>query len=119
MTEHDFDHLPDVSFPIADAAGSSSALHETVAGLVAPSKVVAIALNTSLYADDDDARRVDRRDRGRDGPADATTRSGSAATALWAAIRDGGCSRRCADARARMTLSSARGRCRSRFATRS
>lgn len=32
--------------------------HEVIAGLVDPSKVVAIALNTSFYADDDDARRV-------------------------------------------------------------
>ena len=37
---------------------SSSRLHEQVAGLVAPSKVVAVALNTSLHPDDDDARRV-------------------------------------------------------------
>ena len=32
--------------------------HEVIAGLVQPSKVVAIALNTSLYEDDDEARRV-------------------------------------------------------------
>ena len=32
-------------------------LHERVAGLVAPSKVVAIALNTSAIASPDDARR--------------------------------------------------------------
>ncbi len=32
--------------------------HETVANLVAPSKVVAIALNTSLYADDSEAREI-------------------------------------------------------------
>jgi uncharacterized NAD-dependent epimerase/dehydratase family protein len=33
-------------------------VHETVAGLVAPSKVAAVALNTSLYADEAEARRV-------------------------------------------------------------
>ena len=32
--------------------------HEVIAGLVQPSKVVAIALNTSFYDDDDEARRV-------------------------------------------------------------
>jgi uncharacterized NAD-dependent epimerase/dehydratase family protein len=32
--------------------------HETIASLVDPSKVVAIALNTSFYEDDDEARRV-------------------------------------------------------------
>ncbi len=48
MTDHDFDHLPDVTFPIAPLP-EFIALHEQVAGLVAPSKVVAVALNTSLY----------------------------------------------------------------------
>ena len=33
-------------------------LHERIAGTVAPSKVVAVAVNTSLYADDDEARRI-------------------------------------------------------------
>ena len=33
-------------------------LHERIAGLVAPSKVVAVALNTSLYPDEAEARRV-------------------------------------------------------------
>jgi uncharacterized NAD-dependent epimerase/dehydratase family protein len=55
QTEHDFDHLPDASFPIADLR-SFIDLHERVAGLVAPSKVVAIALNTSAIASPDDAR---------------------------------------------------------------
>jgi uncharacterized NAD-dependent epimerase/dehydratase family protein len=32
--------------------------HEAIAALVEPSKVVGIALNTSLYADDDEARRI-------------------------------------------------------------
>ena len=42
MTDHDFDHLPDVTFPIAPLP-EFIALHEQVAGLVAPSKVVAVA----------------------------------------------------------------------------
>jgi uncharacterized NAD-dependent epimerase/dehydratase family protein len=57
MAEHDFDHLPDASFPIArlpDFIG----LHESVAGLVAPSKVVAVACNTALYPDAAEALRI-------------------------------------------------------------
>ena len=54
-TEHDFDHLPDASFPIASLAPFIE-LHERVAGLVAPSKVVAVAVNTSLIPDADAAR---------------------------------------------------------------
>jgi D-glutamate N-acetyltransferase len=51
QTEHDFDHLPGISFPIADLRPFID-LHERVAGLVAPSRVVAIALNTSAIPDD-------------------------------------------------------------------
>ena len=54
-TEHDFDHLPDASFPIAPL-GPFIEIHERVASLVAPSKVVAVALNTSAIADDTAAR---------------------------------------------------------------
>ena len=57
LAEHDFDHLPEASFPIATLPGFID-LHERVAGLVAPSKVVAVALNTSLYPDDDEARAI-------------------------------------------------------------
>ena len=57
LVEHDFDHLPEASFPIAHLPGFIE-LHEQVAGLVAPSKVVAVALNTSLYPDDDEARAI-------------------------------------------------------------
>jgi uncharacterized NAD-dependent epimerase/dehydratase family protein len=57
LAVHDFDHLPDASFPIAKLP-EFIRLHETVAGLVAPSKVVGVALNTMLYADDAEARRV-------------------------------------------------------------
>jgi uncharacterized NAD-dependent epimerase/dehydratase family protein len=57
LVEHDFDHLPDASFPIAGLPDFIR-LHETVAGLVAPSRVVGLALNTSLYRDDGEARRI-------------------------------------------------------------
>ena len=57
MAHHDFDHGPDVRFPIAQLP-PFIALHEQVAALVAPSKVVAVALNTSLIPDEDDARRI-------------------------------------------------------------
>ena len=55
QTEHDFDHLPGVSFPIAELRPFIE-LHERIAGLIAPSKVVAIALNTWSIASDDEAR---------------------------------------------------------------
>ena len=57
LAEHDFDHLPEASFPIAELMPFID-LHERIAGLVAPSKVVALALNTSLYPSDDEARAV-------------------------------------------------------------
>ena len=88
LAEHDFDHLPEASFPIAPLPGFI-ALHEQVAGLVAPSKVVAVALNTSLYRDDDEARRIIERGRGRDRACRPTTRSGSGPTGCWPAIRGG------------------------------
>ena len=57
LAAHDFDHLPDRSFPIASLPGFIR-VHEQVAGLVAPARVVAVALNTSLYPLEADARRV-------------------------------------------------------------
>ncbi len=57
LADHDFDHLPDRTFPIAPLP-EFIRLHEQVAGLVAPSRVVAVALNTSLYPDEADARRL-------------------------------------------------------------
>jgi uncharacterized NAD-dependent epimerase/dehydratase family protein len=57
IADHDFDHLPDVRFPIASLPGFITA-HEQVAALVAPSKVVAVALNTSLIHDEAEARRI-------------------------------------------------------------
>lgn len=57
LEEHDWDHIPDRKFPLKPLADFIR-VHEEVAGLVAPSKVVAIALNTSRIADEADARRV-------------------------------------------------------------
>jgi uncharacterized NAD-dependent epimerase/dehydratase family protein len=84
QAEHDFDHLPEASFPIARLP-EFIRLHETVAGLVAPSKVVAIALNTSLIADEAEAREViAATERETDLPADDPVRFGGAR--LWGAI---------------------------------
>ena len=69
LAEHDFDHLPDARSR-SRRCRPFIELHERMAGLVAPSKVVAIALNTSLYPADDEARRVDRGDRSGDRPPD-------------------------------------------------
>jgi uncharacterized NAD-dependent epimerase/dehydratase family protein len=86
LAEHDFDHLPDASFPIA-RLGPFIELHERIAGMVAPSKVVAMALNTSLYPDDDEARRVIERIGEETGlPTDDPVRFG--ADGLWPAVRD-------------------------------
>jgi uncharacterized NAD-dependent epimerase/dehydratase family protein len=87
QTEHDFDHLPDASFPIADLR-SFIDLHERVAGLVAPSKVVAIALNTSAIASVDDARAEIARVAAETGlPVDDPVRFG--AGPLWTRIEAG------------------------------
>jgi uncharacterized NAD-dependent epimerase/dehydratase family protein len=84
MAVHDFDHLPDVSFPIAKL-NPFIALHEAVAGMIAPSKVVAIAVNTSLFADEAEARRVVEEIARETGlPAADPVRFGG--DGLWAAI---------------------------------
>ena len=57
MADHDFDHLPEARFPIATLPGFIT-VHEQIANLVAPSKVVAVALNTSLIHDKAEARRI-------------------------------------------------------------
>ena len=86
LQEHDFDHLPDASFPIASLPGFID-LHERVAGLVAPSKIVAVALNTSLYPDDGEALRIIAATAAETGlPVDDPVRFG--AGRLWAATRD-------------------------------
>jgi uncharacterized NAD-dependent epimerase/dehydratase family protein len=85
LAEHDFDHLPGTSFPIARLPDFIR-LHESVAGLVAPSKVVAIALNTSLYPDDAEAHRIiDWTETETGLPAADPVRFG--ADAFWRAIR--------------------------------
>ena len=87
QTEHDFDHLPDASFPIAPLMPFIE-IHERVAGLVAPSKVVAIALNTSTIASPDDARAEIARVAAETGlPVDDPFRFGPGP--LWAAIEAG------------------------------
>jgi uncharacterized NAD-dependent epimerase/dehydratase family protein len=87
LAEHDFDHLPEASFPIASLPGFID-LHERVAGLVAPSKVVAVALNTSLYPDDAEARAIIAAVAAETGlPTDDPFRFG--AGRLWPAIREG------------------------------
>jgi uncharacterized NAD-dependent epimerase/dehydratase family protein len=86
LVEHDFDHRPEASFPIASLPGFID-LHEKVAGLVAPSKVVAVALNTSLYPDDGEARRIIEAVAAETGlPTDDPFRFG--ADRLWPAIRE-------------------------------
>jgi uncharacterized NAD-dependent epimerase/dehydratase family protein len=86
LVEHDFTHLPEASFPIA-ALPPFIELHERIAGLVAPSKVVAVALNTSLYPSDDEARAVIESIAAETGlPADDPVRFG--AERLWPKVRD-------------------------------
>ncbi|HUP54079.1 MAG TPA: DUF1611 domain-containing protein [Methylomirabilota bacterium] len=86
LIEHDFTHLPEASFPIAKLPPFIG-LHEQIAGLVAPSKVVAMALNTSLYPSDDEARAVIESIKAETGlPADDPVRFG--ADRLWPAVRD-------------------------------
>jgi uncharacterized NAD-dependent epimerase/dehydratase family protein len=84
MEIHDFDHLPERRFPIAQLPGFIR-VHEEVAGLVAPSKVVAVALNTSRIADPEDARRVIAATAAETGlPCDDPVRFGG--EALWSEI---------------------------------
>jgi uncharacterized NAD-dependent epimerase/dehydratase family protein len=86
LENHDFEHRPDVRFPIAKLPGFIK-LHEQVAGLVAPSKVVAMALNTTLYPSDDDAQRIIDEIAAETGlPTDDPVRFG--ADRLWPAVRD-------------------------------
>lgn len=86
LADHDFAHLPDRRFPIAELPGFID-LHERVAGLVAPSKVVALALNTSLYRDDAEARAIiEALSRETGLPADDPIRFGP--DRLWSAVRE-------------------------------
>jgi uncharacterized NAD-dependent epimerase/dehydratase family protein len=84
MADHDFDHLPEARFPIATLPGFI-AIHEQVAGLVAPSRVVAVALNTSLIHDQAEARRIIEATAAETGlPCDDPVRFGG--DALWREI---------------------------------
>jgi uncharacterized NAD-dependent epimerase/dehydratase family protein len=85
LADHDFDHRADRSFPIQPLA-PFIALHEQVAGLIAPSRVVAVAVNSSLIPDDDTARAEIERIRAETGlPADDPVRFGG--VGLWSEIK--------------------------------
>lgn len=84
LTEHDFSHLPDRSFPIA-ALRPFIAIHEAVAALVAPSRVVAVALNTVGLQDERAARaEIERVAAETELPVDDPVRFGP--ERLWAEI---------------------------------
>src|SRR3954453_18503889 len=86
LLEHDFDHLPSLSSPIKPLPELIRA-HELIAELVAPSRVVAVALNTSLISDEADARVEIERTAAETGlPCDDPFRFGG--DRLWAAVRD-------------------------------
>ena len=86
LAEHDFAHLPEAAFPIARLP-EFIRLHETVAGLVAPSRVIAVALNTSLIEDEAEARRAVAATARETGlPTDDPVRFGAAR--LWSAIHE-------------------------------
>lgn len=84
LEDHDFDHLPECRFPIAPLP-PFIAIHEQVAGLVAPSRVVAVALNTRVLESDDDARaEIERVSRLTGLPCDDPVRFGGGR--LWSEI---------------------------------
>jgi hypothetical protein len=84
LADHDFEHLPAARFPIAELRPFIAA-HEAVAGLVAPSRVVAVALNTSLIHDEEEARRLIEATAAETGlPCDDPIRFGG--EALWREI---------------------------------
>ena len=87
LAGHDWDHVPDREFPLAPL-NPFIALHEAVATAVAPSKVVAVALNTMLHEDESDARRVIAQIAEETGlPTADPVRFG--ADELWSAIKAG------------------------------
>jgi uncharacterized NAD-dependent epimerase/dehydratase family protein len=84
LAEHDFDHLPECSFPIAPLV-PFIAIHEQVASLVAPSRVVGVAVNSSAVESDDDARaEIEQIARETGLPADDPVRFGG--ERLWARV---------------------------------
>jgi uncharacterized NAD-dependent epimerase/dehydratase family protein len=87
LEAHDFDHLPDASFPIAEV-GPFIDLHERIAGLVAPSRIVAVALDTSRITADAAARAAIEAIAAETGlPCDDPIRFG--AERLWTVVHDG------------------------------
>ena len=81
MADHDFEHVPEARFPIAALPGFIR-LHEELAAVVAPSRVVAVALNTSLIHDEAEARRMIEATAAETGlPCDDPVRFGGGA--LW------------------------------------
>ncbi len=87
LAEHDWAHIDGREFPLQPLS-SFIKLHEQVAGIVAPSRVVAVALNTSLYPVEADARRVIDEIAAETGlPVDDPVRFGPAR--LWAGIQSG------------------------------
>jgi uncharacterized NAD-dependent epimerase/dehydratase family protein len=84
VTDHDFDHPPDRTFPLKPLPDFIR-VHEEVAGLVAPSKVVAVALNTSRVTDEAEARAMIAATEAETGlPCDDPVRFGG--EALWGRI---------------------------------
>jgi D-glutamate N-acetyltransferase len=86
LVEHDFDHLPDATFPIKNLPDFIR-LHEEVAAMIAPSKVVAVALNTSLLGEDEARRAIAATAIETGLPCADPVRFGG--DRLWAAIREG------------------------------
>jgi len=85
LAEHDFDHLPSASFPIKPLPDFIR-LHEEVAAMVAPSKVVAVALNTSLLGEAEARRAIDATASETGLPSGDPVRFGP--EPLWASIRE-------------------------------
>ncbi len=85
LAEHDFDHLPGRSFPLHPLP-EMIRIHEQIAGLVAPSRVVAVALNTSLLDEASARREIDRTAAETGLPCDDPFRFGGAR--LFAALRE-------------------------------
>jgi uncharacterized NAD-dependent epimerase/dehydratase family protein len=85
LVEHDFDHRPGFACPIKPLP-ELIRVHEQIAALVAPSRVVAVALNTSLIDDPAQARReIERTARETGLPCDDPVRFGP--ERLWPQVQ--------------------------------